>query len=126
MSGTTRFLSLDEGYTFSNNGAADAAQVRFINASEGSSAGVSFRDTSEAGPDLSADVAYLSAGDYTSVVPGTHTIVAVSAVDTVALAPSSFVAGHKYVIIASGTGSTLSLMQLSERQPGVSKLGTDR
>ncbi len=126
INGTNRFLSLDEGYTFNNNGSADVAQIRFINASTGSSGGVSFRDTTESGPDLSADVAYLVANGYTDVTPGTHTIVAVSSADTVALPASSFEAGHKYVVVASGAGSTLTLLQISERQPGVTKFGTER
>ena len=58
LTGSNRFLNLDEGYSFTNNssGQAGIAQVMFIHVAKGSAPAVSFKDTLATGPILEGDV----------------------------------------------------------------------
>ncbi len=73
-----RFLVLDEGYNFTNNGIPGVALVRFVNAAQGSSPAVSFHDSTATGTLLRDGVSYITVDPYTSLTPGSHSIVVVS------------------------------------------------
>ncbi len=73
-----RFLVLDEGYNFVNNGISGVTRVRFVHAGQGSAPTIYFLDSSATGTPLATGVPYITAQDYTSLTPGAHTIYAVS------------------------------------------------
>jgi hypothetical protein len=78
LSNGSRFLVLDEGYNFVNNGKPGVASVRFVNVAQGSAPELSFADDSATGTTLKDAVGYLAAQQYTDISPGAHTIFVVS------------------------------------------------
>jgi hypothetical protein len=76
-SGNTRFLNLDEGYNFRNNASPGIAQVRFINAANGSATSIKFRDNDVFDRDTIAS-AYNAVEGYKNITPGSHTFIVVS------------------------------------------------
>jgi hypothetical protein len=122
LSGTTRFLNLDEGYNFRNNAKAGVAQVRFINAAQGSSS-VSFRDSAASGNELAAR-GYVIDGGYTDVRPGNHNIYAISAGGDTATFNGDFASGRRYTIVATRSGGSLQISRFTERQYGLTKAGS--
>ena len=79
LSGTVRFLKLQDGYVFKNNGSGktDTTQIRFIHIAKGFNATVQFREGSISGTDVN-DASYLSAAGFTELPSGAHTFYAVS------------------------------------------------
>ncbi len=80
LSGTDRFLRLDEGYTFKSNsvGLADTTQIRFVNSAVGFAPNLIFREDSLTGTDVAGSVAFLRNQPYTLVGAGSHTYYAIS------------------------------------------------
>ncbi|MBI1804348.1 MAG: CHRD domain-containing protein [Ignavibacteriae bacterium] len=76
LTGTDRFLSMDEGYSFTNNsnGQAGIAQIRFMHVAKGSAPAVSFKDSSATGTVLKGAVPFATGQGYTNVSAGTHAV----------------------------------------------------
>ncbi len=80
LPGSNRFLNVDEGYSFTNNGGGNAslAQVKFIHVGFLSAPTISFLDSSETGSPLGSDVAYGTSSGYVNLAAGAHEVFAVS------------------------------------------------
>jgi hypothetical protein len=78
LSNGDRFLVLDEGYNFTNNGKPGVASVRFVNAAQGSAPQLTFTDSSLTGAELKSGVGYLAVQPYTDLPPGGHMIYVLS------------------------------------------------
>jgi hypothetical protein len=80
MSGSARFLNVDEGYSFTNNGGGDPSltEVKFVHVATGSAPSISFYDSSAIGTPLAADVAYPTSTGYVNLTAGAHQVYAVS------------------------------------------------
>lgn len=118
--GDRRFLNLNEGYNFRNNAPTGVAQVRFVNAAQGSSS-ISFRDSSVLGRELTVS-AFLSESGYTNVTPGNHTIYAISNIGDTATFSGAFTTGRRYLIVATGNASSFQMTRFTERQFGLTKV----
>lgn len=80
LPGSSRFLNVDEGYSFVNNGGGNPAltQVKFVHVATGSAPAISFFDSSVTGSLLTADVAYSSSSGYVNLSAGGHQVYVVS------------------------------------------------
>lgn len=78
LNDVNRFVLLNEGDNFKNNGQADTVLVRFVNVARGSSKSIDFTDGSATGTALSSAVAYFASPAYGAIAPGTHRVYVVS------------------------------------------------
>jgi hypothetical protein len=80
LSGSNRFLKLDEGYYDKNPfaGGANNAQIQFVHVGQGSFPTLEFREDSKSGAILQSDVPYATGTAYANVDAGSHTIYVVS------------------------------------------------
>ena len=80
LTGSNKFLAVDEGYSFTNNGGGDPAltQVKFVHVATGSAPSISFYDSSASGTPLAADVGYPTSTGYVNLTAGSHQVYAVS------------------------------------------------
>src|ERR1051326_7165485 len=80
LTGSNKFLAVDEGYSFTNNGGGDPAltQVKFVHVATGSAPAISFYDSSASGTPLAADVGYPTSTGYVNLTAGSHQVYAVS------------------------------------------------
>jgi CHRD domain-containing protein len=102
-----RFLAVEEGYSFKNNGGGDPslAQVKFVHVATGSAPTISFFDSSASGTPLAADVGYPTSGGYVNLTAGAHQVYAVSNGGYLALITGSQVVPTPVSTNTNGTGS---------------------
>lgn len=80
LNGTDRFLLLDEGYSFKNNGAGmtDTTQIKFINSAVGFAPSMIFRTDSLTGTTVAVGVPFNRAEGYVILPSGSYPLFALS------------------------------------------------
>lgn len=107
LPGASRFLNVDEGYSFANNGSGNAslAQVKFVHVGYLSAPTISFLDGSETGTAIAPDVAYSTSTGYVNLSAGSHQVYVVSNGGYLATINSAQVAPNPTPSTTTGTAS---------------------